>query len=43
MRSPERKSGKTVRNEEGLTPKDKETVKEVMQRNDKALSTLSQM
>jgi hypothetical protein len=43
MRCPERKPGKAVRKEEGLTPKDKETVKEVMHRNDKALSTLSHM
>ncbi len=43
MRYPGKQTGTVVRKEEGLTPKDKETVEEIMHRNDKALRTLARM
>lgn len=39
----QRYSDRKPAKEEGLTSEDKEIVKEVMERNDKALKTLAQM
>lgn len=43
MKYPRKQPGMVVRKDEGLTLKEKETVKEIMHRNDKALKLLARM